>query len=267
MNELTIYDENFQKQLESTAKILAKSALIPTHLRNKPIDVFLVLTMGHELNLKPMMALQQINVIQGSLTMSAQLMLGLVKKECPNAKIQFELVENPSNPKVICRVKENKEDEDWDYVATWDMTKAAAMGLSHKDNYKKQAMNMLKWRASSEALRAVFPHILNGFYATEEFQDFSGKEIRVVENEIDEDFPIPENEKIPGPEYRVQNGKFRGKQLMDIPNEEIIEYVDTLDKREVKTQLKPWEHELREVMVGYVMDQEQPTECEGGQNE
>lgn len=259
MSELTIYDAEFSSQLETTAKVLSKSSLVPYHLRQKPIDIYLVLTMGHELGLKPTMALQQINVIQGNPTMSAQLMLGLVKQKCPNAKIQFELIENPTNPKVICRVKEDKNEEEWDYVSTWDMTKAAAMGLSNKDNYKKQAMNMLKWRASSEALRAVFPHVLNGFYAREEFQDFDGKEIDLSSSDvidINEDFPIPPEEKEAGPKYRVQNGKFRGKQLMDIPGEEISGYIDTLDKREVTAQLKEWESELRDIMVNYMMDLE-----------
>ena len=67
---------------------------------------------------------------------------------------------------------------------------------------------------------------------------------------IDQDFPIPENEKIIGDEYRVQNGKFRAKQLKDISTEDMSEYLGELLKR--TTAKKEWELELIQVFSQYL---------------
>lgn len=130
------------------------------------------------------------------------------------------------------------------------------MGLSTKDNYQKQAKTMLTWRAIAEACRMTFPDIIMGLYVPEEFQDFEGKPLPATvskdENRVmmDEDFPIPEEEKVVGDKYRVQNGKFRTKQLKDISLEDMADYRDELIKR--TTPKKDWEIELISVFGQYL---------------
>jgi hypothetical protein len=58
-------------------------------------------------------------------------------------------------------------------TVSWDMKRAAKMGLSDKDNWKKQSMIMLQWRVVSEGVRACFPACLGGSYLVEEVQDFT----------------------------------------------------------------------------------------------
>lgn len=60
----------------------------------------------------------------------------------------------------------------------WDMARAAAAGLSGKDNWKKFPDQMLRARCASEGVRAVFPACLNGMYVSEEVQDFEPREQR-----------------------------------------------------------------------------------------
>jgi recombination protein RecT len=72
-------------------------------------------------------------------------------------------------------------------------------------------------------------------------------------SDLDKDFPIPENEKIIGDDYRVQYAKFRGKQLKDISIDELEDYRETLRDR-VKKGAKPWEQELFAVINTYLMD-------------
>lgn len=60
-------------------------------------------------------------------------------------------------------------------TVTWDMKRAAKMGLSDKDNWKKQPMIMLQWRVIAEGVRACFPACLGGSYLVEEVQDFEPK--------------------------------------------------------------------------------------------
>jgi len=196
--------------------------------------------MGQELQLPPMQALNSINVIQGKPCLSAQLMVGLVRNRIPSCDIKFNL--NEDGLIAVCKVKRNIQSEEWDYISTWDMAKAKSMGLVSKDNYRKQPINMLKWRAASEAIRAVFPDVLMGAYALEEFTDFDGKEIVDVENlnmspaEIEEEFPIPENEKeIGSPDFRIlksiqcMNVKFGNKQLKEIDPEILTVWYEKRD--------------------------------------
>jgi hypothetical protein len=57
-------------------------------------------------------------------------------------------------------------------TVTWDMKRAAKMGFTEKDNWKKQPMIMLQWRVVAEGVRACFPACLGGSYLVEEVQDF-----------------------------------------------------------------------------------------------
>jgi len=54
----------------------------------------------------------------------------------------------------------------------WTIDRAKKAGLIAKDNWQKYPEQMLRARAVSEGVRALFPACLNGFYAAEEVQDF-----------------------------------------------------------------------------------------------
>ena len=58
---------------------------------------------------------------------------------------------------------------------SWTMERAAAAGLTGKDNWRKFPAQMLSARVVAEGVRACFPACLNGFYLAEEVQDFDPK--------------------------------------------------------------------------------------------
>jgi len=252
MNDLVLFEKDNLDKVVKAATMLAKSQVIPYTLKGKVEDVFTILIMGNELGLQPMSAINSIHVIKGKPTLSAQLMIALVRSKMKTALIDIKIDE--VNKVATCETARDMAQKDFSYTATWDMSKAMAMGLGNSDQYKKQAMNMLKWRAVSESLRVTFPDVLMGIYATEEFRDFSGKELTVINEKesLDEDFPIPEEEKVSGPEYRFQNGKFRNKQMKDIDPTELETYHDALEGRIEKGVGKPWEHELYGVLANYL---------------
>jgi hypothetical protein len=47
---------------------------------------------------------------------------------------------------------------------------AEKMGLTSKDNWKKQPAVMLQWRACAQLIRQVYPDLINGLHATEEIE-------------------------------------------------------------------------------------------------
>jgi hypothetical protein len=255
MSDLIVFDQDKFNHAMKVAVTLAKSSIVPVCFRGKPEDVFATLILGNELGMSPMNALNAIVMIQGQCTLKASTQMAIVRSRIPSAVIKIELDEKNLIAKCTCA--RSKDDIDNAYTASWDMNKAAAFGLSNKDNYKKQPMNMLKWRSVTEALRVVFPDLLLGLMSTEEMidQDQLKKENEpvMIQSDLDKDFPIPENEKIIGDDYRVQYAKFRGKQLKDISVDELEDYRETLRDR-VKKGAKPWEQELFAVINTYLMD-------------
>lgn len=156
-NELVItnYDELQKRAIE-----IAKSSLIPVALRNKPADVAIILMQGAELGMAPLQALNSINVIQGKPTLGSEGGIALIRSKAPEAFIKIEM--EPQSLLVKCTMAPSKERMDESFTSIWDMARAKEMGLVDKDNYKKQPLTMLKWRAVGEAARTVFPHILKG---------------------------------------------------------------------------------------------------------
>lgn len=251
-NELSLYEESSFNAGYKVANALAKSKVVPASLQGKPDDIFAILAMGAEIGIKPMQALNSINVIQGKPTISPQLMMAMVRGKLPSAIIDIK--QNAENKSVTVKAARSKEELDAGlyYEAVWDMDRATRMGLALKDNYQKQAKTMLTWRAVAEACRMQFPDIIMGLYVPEEFQDFDGKEIKAPKTSkemLDDDFPIPPEEKIVGDEYRIQNGKFRSKQLKDLKMEEIADYREDLLNRKNR---KEWETDLMHVLTEYL---------------
>ena len=264
--DISIFNEKQMELARAACRDMAVSLMLPVHLRNKPEDIFVIMLMGHELGLKPMQALQNIILIQGKPTVPPQLMMALIRSRLPGAIIKVE----SKNPDVTCTTARNREDYEANlgYTATWNMNKAIKMGLSTKDNYVKQAETMLRWRAIAEACRVTFPDIITGIYLPEEFQDFDGKTIETtasikseIKDMLEADFPIPEEEKKVGDLYRVQNGKFRGKQLKDLTIEDMAGYREELIKR--TTPKKEWETDLISVFGQYLNSLETVNEYDG----
>jgi len=227
------------------ASTLAKSTIVPQNFRGRPEDVFAALVLGSELGLSPMQSLNALVIIQGQTTLKAQTMLAIARAKLP--KMKLEISSDANSVTVTAKRDEN----DPGYTTTWDDAKAGAFGLLGKQNYKSQKLTMYRWRAISEALRIIAPDVLLGLYATEELEDIVvEKNVQQVLNEsLNEDFPIPPEEKIVGPLYRIQNGKFRNLQFKDIDLIELESYVDDLDKRKIK---KSWETQLCSDIKSYI---------------
>jgi len=142
------------------AEVLIRSGFLPNSLKT-PEQVITIMLMGEALGLHPMVALNNINVIQGKPTVSPQLMLALARR---SGELQDLKIEDDGK---TCAVTVTRRGQS-PHTETFGMDDAQKMQLSSKDNWQKQPKTMRKWRTLSAALRIVFPDIIWGMYTTEE---------------------------------------------------------------------------------------------------
>ena len=149
------------------AKALAASSLLPQAYQKHPENVLVAMEYGDALGLKPMVAIQQISVIQGKPTMSAQLMAALVRQAGHRLRIRVD-----EDAKAAVAELTRSDDPDFTFRAAWDMPRAQAAGLTTKGgSWKTYPLAMLKARAITEVCRDGCPEVLAGVaYTPEEIE-------------------------------------------------------------------------------------------------
>lgn len=147
--------------MKETATMLVKTGFLPGAIKTAEQAIAIILT-GRELGIGTMAALNTINVIQGKPTVSPQLMLALIERSGELDDIQIE----PHNGNAIrCTMKRKGRSPHTEYFGD---AEATAMQLNSKDNYKKQAQTMYRWRAVAACARVVFPDVILGLYSPDE---------------------------------------------------------------------------------------------------
>lgn len=153
------------RQAAQVAESLAKTSFVPQSLRGKPFDVAAAILAGQELGLPPMATLRSVDVIQGTPGLRAHAMRGLVQSKGH----EIELVD-ATPAKCVMRGR-RKGAENWQQVE-WTIERAQQLGLTNKDQWRKQPQTMLIARATGEICRLIASDVLYGMpYAAEELSD------------------------------------------------------------------------------------------------
>jgi len=173
MSDLTVYTQREGLMLTSIqdklamAETLARSGLMPQALNTKE-KVFVALQWGHELGLSPMVAVNNIAVINGKPTLGADIMHALVRSNPEYAGCEWKSMTTDKAEVVITREFKGRKET---FPGYFDMTMAQKAGLTGKDVWIKYPQRMLKHRALAYALRDAFPDVLAGVYTTEEIEE------------------------------------------------------------------------------------------------
>ena len=146
--------------IRDQAAVLVKSGFLPQSIKTPEQALAIILT-GRELGIGTMTALNNINVIQGKPTVPPQLMLALINRTKEVEDINAESSEQGATVTIKRRGRSP-------YTAKFGPKEAAAMGLSGKDNYKKQPATMYQWRAVAACARLAFPDVILGLYTPDE---------------------------------------------------------------------------------------------------
>lgn len=162
-----------QNQLLEQAAAWIKSGLLPPSV-NSPEKAVVIAMKGKELGLATMASFDFIDVIAGKPSLKPKSMAALVRKGGVKYKTikDFEPIVDSNGNKIdyetIIRFYRDGIEEDVKYT----YKDATLMGLTGKDNWKKQPGVMMYWRCFSKAANRICPDLIGGLYTTEELASF-----------------------------------------------------------------------------------------------
>ncbi|MFH1742521.1 MAG: hypothetical protein ABIH23_26245 [bacterium] len=143
--------------LMRVAKGLFQSGLFP-NTKNE-YGAFAIVQYGHELGIPPMVALQNVNIINGKLCVNGQVMLSKALASGATYKVVSETNDG-------CSIEFSRNGTT--YTSTFDKSDATAAGLIGKDNWKKYPRDMYFWRAVAKGVRRIAPEAIMGLYLPDE---------------------------------------------------------------------------------------------------
>lgn len=159
---------------------LVNTDFVPVAYKGKPDQVLACLAYGEEISLGPMQALQSIDVIQGKPTLKPEAMRALIL----GAGHSLVRVESTDES---CTFRGKRRDNGDEETVTFTIEQARRLGLTDKDNWRKQPKAMLTARCTGEIARSLFPDVIRGAsYTPEEMGDDTPHEDEPVHIPMDE---------------------------------------------------------------------------------
>lgn len=147
------------------AEKLCTSAFVPAQFKGKPVEAAAAMIAGAEVGLSPMASLRAFDVIQGVAAPRALTMRAVAQSQ------GHEFVTDESTPQKCVMRGRRRGSSEWQTV-TWTMQRATQLGLSSKEQWKKQPQTMLVARATTELVRMVAADAILGIgYSAEEVED------------------------------------------------------------------------------------------------
>ena len=155
------------------ATIMSASGFMPKNME-KVESVFIAVTMGLELGLSPMQAVQSISVINGRPCVWGDAVIGLVQGsnllEEMREYFENEAANYPENMTAICQVKRKGGREVIQKFSVADAKRANLWGKAGP--WTQYPRRLLQMRARGFALRDLFPDVLKGLKMAEEVMDY-----------------------------------------------------------------------------------------------
>lgn len=158
-------------KLATLADKFSKSELCPEQFKGKTQDCFIALQIATRIGVDPFLALQNIQVIRGKPTWSAQFIISLVNERGPfSDRIKFE-TKGEGNELAVTAYATLKETGEV-AKATVSIAMAVAEGwVSKNTKYKTMPEQMLCYRSAVFLARRHCPELLLGMPTRDEVED------------------------------------------------------------------------------------------------
>lgn len=149
------------------ARYLSSANLLPRQYQGNPGNVLYAIEFGNALGVAPVVAINQIHVIEGRPSASASLISALVRKAGHRLRVWVER-DNVGRPIKAVATIVRKDDPEFEFRSEWTMERAEAAGLTGKKVWQQFPEAMLKARAITEVAREACEEALNGIGYTPE---------------------------------------------------------------------------------------------------
>lgn len=264
MTEMTTYQQPgtaLDTQMQFAKAVTASGgSILPKAYQGNPGNALIAINLGSSMGLAPAESLYRIDVIQGTPTASAELVASNVRKAGHKLRVRVDEQAQSVTAEII-----RADDPDYTYSVTRDMKWAQGMGLATKDNYKKQPMTMLQWRAITAVARLAASEALYGVgYTADEIRELpSPQQAQAVT--ADQFIPAERSGQAPGPTEPPETGEAPSEQAFKrmfailgenglTGREEALAYVSTVVGRDIESR-----SELTAAEVARVSDSFNPT--------
>jgi hypothetical protein len=147
---------------------------------DSPDKAFVAISAGMDLGLSHAQSARAWHIIKGKPTLSADAMRAvcLASPHCE----YFTVVEKSAT---TCTVETKRLGEPTPQRVTWTLADAKQAGLASGDGWGKYPRAMLFARATSELARQVYPDLLLGIYAPEEFEEVAATTSQPTRSAVD----------------------------------------------------------------------------------
>lgn len=160
-DKLSIPQTNAYQIFKEQVQIAFRSGLLPKAVDTPEKAIAIALT-GRELGLKPMESLNGLYVVNGKVTMSAQLMLRLIYERVPGA-----LINVMESDDTACQVEMARPGHKPQFFS-YTLEEAHKAGFTSKEPWRKHPATMLRWSAIRTGARIVFADAIAGCYMPDE---------------------------------------------------------------------------------------------------
>jgi hypothetical protein len=149
------------------AKAFSCSRMVPQHFQGKPEDCMVALMMAQQLEVNPLLALQNLQVVNGRAGFSASFAIGLANQRGPFAGPITWTNEGHGDDLVVVAhavVKATREE----VSVPVSMATAKAEGWVKNPKYRSMPEQMLRYRSAVWLIRLHCPEVLLGLSTDEE---------------------------------------------------------------------------------------------------
>lgn len=176
------------------AQALSKSTIVPKDYQNNQANSMVAIEIANRLRTSPLMVMQNLHVIQGRPSWSAQFLIASVNASGKyDMELQYEEKQDESGKPYSCKCWTTKDGRRIDGIEiTMNMAKDEGWLGKNGSKWKTMPQVMLRYRAASFFARMNCPELTLGFYSQEEvidgdFKEYPLEEMRQsVEQEIKE---------------------------------------------------------------------------------
>lgn len=174
------------------AKALASSTIVPAAYQKNEANGLVAIEMAQRLGTSPLMVMQNLNVIQGRPSWSAQFLIATVNASGKyDFELQFDEKTDKNGKPFSCQCWTERRGRRVDGIVIYmDMANAEGWVNKNGSKWKTMPQVMLRYRAASFFSRMNCPELTLGLYSKEEIIDGDFKEYPMedmaeqVKNEI-----------------------------------------------------------------------------------